>query len=60
MKIQIRCEQTGQEILDNFIRFLNENKIEPALENIKFIIQNSKGADVEVAADKVRLVFNKE
>ena len=61
MKIQIRCEQTGQEILDSFIKLLNENKIDaPNLEDIKFFITNKTNQEVEVAPDKIRLVYDKK
>lgn len=58
MKLSINAELTGQELVDLFIKQLNENKIEPHLEKIKFVITKKDGSPVEMDADKIKLIYS--
>jgi hypothetical protein len=58
MKLKIEAHLSGQEIVDLFIKQLNENQITPALENVKFIVVNKDGKEISVSPDKVYLAYN--
>lgn len=61
MKLKINAELTGQELVAHFDSLLKTNNIEvKTSDDIKFIVTNSQGKEVEVVADKIRLSYIKE
>lgn len=62
MKIKIQSEFLGEDIVQAFAAKLVENGVTPALfENMKiFVFSDKAGKEVEVAVDKIKVVFTKE
>ena len=61
MKIKINAVLMGEEIVQGYIiPQLEANNIKFDANCLKIYVVNSKGADVEVGADKIKFVFDKE
>jgi hypothetical protein len=58
MKIVTNAELSGHEIIATFINKLKENNLSPAPENIKIMVLNKNGEEVEITPNKVVLRFN--
>lgn len=60
MTIKIEANMTGPDILAAFAKVLNDNQITPNPDKLKILVTNSQGKEVEIASDKIRLVYNQE
>ncbi|MDO8610111.1 MAG: hypothetical protein Q7R95_06155 [bacterium] len=60
MQIKINCTMDGKEVLEHFYTQLKANNIDQNPDNIKIFVINKTGQEVEVGADKIKLVYNKE
>jgi hypothetical protein len=58
MKLSITAEISGEEIVQGFVRDLKDNKIDVSIGSVKVIVLNKNGEPVEVAAEKIKLIFS--
>ena len=61
MNIKINATLTGEEIIKDYVvTQLEANNIKFDVNCLKIFVTNSKGADVEITSDKLKIVYNKE
>lgn len=58
MKLSITAEISGEEIVQGFVKDLKENQIDASIGSVKVIVLNKNGEPVEVAAEKIKLIFS--
>ena len=60
MKITINSVLEGEDVVKFFLEYLANNNVKADGKDIKILIKSKEGKDVEVGADRLRLVFNRE
>jgi len=60
MKIQVKCEMGGDELIEYFLNQTKANNIDAAPESVKIVVTNSKGAEIDLEPSKIKLVYSKE
>lgn len=59
MKLTINAILEGSEITQDFYKQLKDKGLDISLEDIKILVTNKSGAEVDISADKIKLVVNK-
>jgi hypothetical protein len=58
MKLNISAELDGTEIIQDFINALSNKKVDTSVGAVKIVVTNKNGEPVEIAPEKIKLVYN--
>jgi len=58
MKLTVNAVLDGEDIVKNFLDLLSQNNIKAEGKDINIIVKSKDGKDVEITADRLKLVFN--
>jgi hypothetical protein len=61
MKIKVNAILSGEEIIQNFLKQLKENNIDPDMANVQLLVYSeNKKQDIEIKPENLKIIFNKE
>ena len=59
MKLSINAILEGSEAVQDFYKQLKDKGVDLSLEDIKILVTNKAGAEIELSADKLKFIVNK-
>lgn len=60
MKLEIKAELSGEEILKTFADILTNNNIKiDNLDNFKIIVKSKENKDLEISPERLKIVYSK-
>ena len=60
MKIQVKIEQNGNEIINSFITEAKKSNVDVEPNKVLIIILSKEGKELSITPDRLKLVFNQE